>query len=66
MVAISETAKDKLSIPWGRFDLLNKYQTTLDNQLYKAMKALHDAQEWRFKTLTVDVVAIADDPAEAA
>jgi hypothetical protein len=60
VVAMSQTAKDKLSIPWGRLDLINKYQTALDTQLYKAMKALRDAQEWRFKVFTADVVTISD------
>jgi hypothetical protein len=32
-------------------DLLARYQTTLDNQLYKALQALRQAQEWRLKTL---------------
>lgn len=32
-------------------DLLGRYQTTLDNQLYKALRAFREAQEWRIKTL---------------
>lgn len=28
-----------------------RYQTTLDNQLYKALRAFREAQEWRLKTL---------------
>ncbi len=28
-------------------DLLTRYQTTLDNDLYKALKALREAQSWR-------------------
>jgi hypothetical protein len=63
VVAMSQTAKDKLSIPWGRLDLLNKYQTALDSQLYKA---LQDAQEWRLKFVTADVVAISDSTTRAA
>ena len=34
-------------------ETLSKYQVMLDNELYKAIKALREAQEWRFKTLTV-------------
>jgi len=34
-----------------------RYQTTLDNQLYKALKALREAQEWRFKTLEGELVS---------
>ena len=28
-------------------DLLGRYQTALDNDLYKALKALREAQSWR-------------------
>ncbi len=28
-----------------------RYQTTLDNQLFKLLKALREAQEWRMKTI---------------
>ena len=30
---------------------MSRYQTTLDNQLYKALRALREAQEWRLRTL---------------
>jgi hypothetical protein len=39
--------KDKLR------DTLSKYQIMLDSELYKAIKALREAQDWRFKSLTV-------------
>ena len=58
---MAETAKDKLSIPWGRLDVLNKYQAALDNQLFKTMKALRDAQAWRLESLETDAVPIASD-----
>ena len=32
-------------------ELLARYQTTLDNQLYKALRAYQQMQEWRLKTL---------------
>jgi hypothetical protein len=56
--ALTSLAKAKLGIPWGSLELLSKYQTSLDNQLYKAMKALREAQEWRLETaaLTGEVV----------
>lgn len=66
VVAVADTAKDKLCIPWGRLDLMNKYQTALDNQLYKAMKALRDAQEWRNSFIAADAVSVNAEPAEAA
>lgn len=33
--------------------LFTRYQTTLDNQLYKALRAFRETQEWRLKTLDV-------------
>lgn len=39
--------KDKLR------EALSRYQVMLDNELYKAIKALREAQEWRYKALTV-------------
>jgi len=47
----------KLRIPWGRLDLLSKYQASLDNQLYKALKALREAREWRVQSGVIDGVA---------
>jgi hypothetical protein len=32
-------------------DTLARYQTTLDNELYKALKALKEAQQWRLETI---------------
>ena len=31
--------------------MLSKYQIMLDNELYKALKALREAQEWRMKAI---------------
>lgn len=46
--------KSKRAIPKDKVrDSLAGYQVMLDNDLYKALKALREAQEWRFKTLTV-------------
>jgi hypothetical protein len=61
---LSQKAKDKLLIPWQKLDVLTKYQTTLDNQLYKAMKALRDEQAWRLNSL--DAIEPAGDEADAA
>lgn len=51
VAALSEKAKEKLRIPWQKLDVLNKYQTILDNQLYKALRAIREAQEWRMNTI---------------
>ena len=44
---LSKHAADKFTVPWQKLDVLTKYQTTLDNQLYKAIKALRVEQSWR-------------------
>jgi len=41
----------RLVLPADSLELMSRYQTTLDNQLYKALRALRDAQEWRLETL---------------
>lgn len=32
-------------------ELISRYQTALDNELYRAIRALRETQEWRIKTL---------------
>ena len=66
VTTLAEMAKDKLTIPWQKLDVLTKYQTTLDNQLYKAMKALRDEQSWRMESLDALEPAGEEDPADAA
>ena len=52
LMAIAEQMRAKrLVLTPDTLELLSRYQTTLDNQLYKALKALREAQEWRLKTL---------------
>ena len=38
-----------LLLPAQALQLFTRYQTMLDNQLYKALRALREAQEWRLK-----------------
>lgn len=40
-------------LPNDAFAKFGKYQVMLDNELYKAIKALREAQDWRLKTLPV-------------
>ncbi|MGD9671483.1 MAG: hypothetical protein AB7U75_20940 [Hyphomicrobiaceae bacterium] len=40
-----------LVLPLDQMEIMSRYQTTLDNQLYKALRAFREAQEWRFKTI---------------
>ncbi len=52
LLAVAEQVRSKrLFLSQHDMDLLARYQTTLDNQLYKALQALRQAQEWRLKTL---------------
>jgi hypothetical protein len=49
-----------LVLPAHALQLFTRYQTTLDNQLFKALRALREAQEWRLKQ------AIPTDDADAS
>lgn len=52
LLALAEqVSAERLVLSADDLELLARYQTTLDNQLYKALRALRDAQEWRFRTL---------------
>jgi len=53
-------------LPRQASELLTRHQTTLDNQLYKALKALRDAHEWRLKSIVSEVSEIGSDEVEAA
>ena len=54
IIEIAQLVKSKRSILKEKLrDSLAKYQVMLDNELYKAMKALRDTQDWRYKTLTI-------------
>jgi len=64
MAALTITAREVLRVPWQKLDVLAKYQTTLDNQLYEAVKALRDAQAWRIKS--IEVMPLEESPAADA
>lgn len=52
LLALAEQVRARaVVLPVGTLEILSRYQTTLDNQLYKALRALREAQEWRLKTL---------------
>lgn len=46
-------------------DLIGRYQSALDNELYKALKALREAQTWRLSRLEAEARKV-DDSGEAA
>ena len=59
--AIAEVAgfvRSRQSAPIDQ-ELLCKYQTALDNELYRAMRTLREEQEWRLKTLNDGVTVTA-------
>jgi hypothetical protein len=68
ILSIAEQVRARGAILQGpTLELLARYQTTLDNQLYKALRALREAQEWRLKTLEVALTETADrDNSDAA
>ncbi len=51
-------------LPTQTLDVLSRYQTTLDNQLLKAIRALREAQAWRLETL--DAAAVEPESGNAA
>jgi len=54
VLALADQLRAKrLVLPPETLELFTRYQTTLDNQLYKALRAFREAQEWRLKTLDV-------------
>ena len=56
VLALAEHVRAKHLVPSKEpLELFSRYQTTLDNQLYKALKALREMQQWRSRT--IDAVA---------
>ena len=51
LMLVGRLRATRLVLPPAGLELFTRYQTTLDNQLYKALKALREAQDWRIKTL---------------
>jgi hypothetical protein len=55
MHEMAAAAKDKLTVAWTKLETLSSYQSTLDNGMYKAMKALREAQQWRAESIDIEV-----------
>lgn len=61
-ISLYQTAQAKKGILGTvQQEALERYQASLDNQLFKSMKELRQLQEWRLKTL--ETVPVVDDPA---
>jgi hypothetical protein len=56
----------RLVLPTEALELLARYQTTLDNQLFRLLRALRDAQEWRLRTLEPAARSVDEPEAGAA
>lgn len=50
--------KDKLTANWHHSETLCKYQGSLDNQLFKTMKALREQQEYRQEFMATNAVEV--------
>jgi len=50
VLQVAALVKSQQSAPINQ-QLLARYQTALDNELYRAIRALREAQEWRLRTL---------------
>ena len=67
VLAVAEqVAAKRLVLSDEALEVFSRYQTTLDNQLYKALKALREAQEWRAKTLDLHADSAAGPISAAA
>ncbi len=52
VLEIARSVQNKGAILQGKLrDSLSKYPVMLDNELYKAIKALRETQSWRLETL---------------
>lgn len=52
LLELADRVRQKKSVlPERTLMLFMRYQTTLDNQMYKALRALREAQEWRLRTI---------------
>lgn len=52
VLSIAEPVRTRAKVPKDDvLDLFTRYQVSLDNQLYKALRALREAEDWRLKSL---------------
>ena len=54
---VSRLVMESQALP-TQTELLTRYQTTLDNDLYKALKALREAQSWREARAALEASAV--------
>lgn len=52
VIALADQVRaQRLALPAKELELLSRYQISLDGQVYKALRALRDAQQWRLSSL---------------
>ena len=51
MTVAEQLRAKRLVLPADALEVMARYQTTLDNQLFKLLRHLRDSQEWRLKNL---------------
>ena len=67
ILQLAEHFKDRnLILPTHVLQLFMRYQTMLDNQLYKALRALRETQEWRLQRVKPTDEAACGDAIESA
>ena len=60
VLAVAELVKSHRSVPIEQ-ELLTRYQIAIDNELHKAIRALREAQEWRFRAIESTAKTAPDD-----
>ncbi|MCB1506084.1 MAG: hypothetical protein KDJ47_13990 [Hyphomicrobiaceae bacterium] len=62
LLRLAEQLRERgLTLPMDQLEVMARYQTTLDSQLYKALRAFREAQEWRLNTIEASQEAIASE-----
>lgn len=61
----AQVRSKRLILPDDTLQIIARYQTMLDNQLFKALKALREAQEWRLRTLEGQALGSRDAETDA-
>jgi hypothetical protein len=56
---VSKLVMQRQALP-SKTDLLARYQTALDNDLYKALKALREAQAWRQAKALISITPVSE------
>ncbi|MGD9671597.1 MAG: hypothetical protein AB7U75_21550 [Hyphomicrobiaceae bacterium] len=62
LLRLAEQLRERgLVLPLDQMEVMARYQTTLDNQLYKALRVFCEAREWRLQTIESSPEPIASE-----